>query len=113
MTEHNIHEMCWAIGWWNLIHFTAAWAMASEERFDFFCEWFRYIISKIPCLHCRQHATEYVTLYPPEKATNPFYYTWEFHNRVNRRLSKVEVSYMTASHMYIGDGMPACTTCGH
>lgn len=115
MTQNNMthsSDMKWAEGYWLIIHFTAAWA-TSESKFKFFCEWFRMIIATLPCLKCRQHAAEYAAAHPPEESDDAFYYTWEFHNTVSRRIGKPEMSYSTAAQMYLGNGMAPCTTCGH
>lgn len=111
--EHEVKkDMSWGKGFWMCIHLTGADA-TSPEKAQFYCDWLRMIISKLPCGDCRNHAAEYITLNPPELAEDAFIHSWRFHNTVNRRLKKPEMDYSTAAQMYIGDGIKTCNSgCG-
>lgn len=61
--------------------------------------------TQLPCPECRLHATQYVRAHPPNLAdTYAFqHWVWEFHNAVNRRLKKPEVSYEDYQELYAAE----------
>lgn len=93
-------------GLWYSIHITAL--KLGEESF---VNWLRVMISEIPCEKCKNHATEYLTLNPPEnykgiqdestsELIGMFKWTWKFHNDVNARLSKPILDYNYCYTLY-------------
>jgi len=99
-------------GKWSDIHITAAWAN-TPEKVIWFNIWMRMLADNLECDECLGHAAAYITANPPEKAEDPFIWTWRFHNTVNRRLGKEEMSYETARNLYLEGGIRNCTTgCG-
>lgn len=101
----------WGRGEWHSIHITAADA-TSSDKFKHFCSWIRNQIEYLPCDECTEHSKEYLKSNPPEKAPDAFFWSWEFHNAVNRKLGKPEMEYNTAKHIYLERGMKNCDQCG-
>jgi FAD-linked sulfhydryl oxidase len=54
-----------------------------------------YFVKNLPCEECRQHASEYIHLNPIHLGSSYTFQSWvfEFHNSVNRRLGKREITY--------------------
>lgn len=98
----------WGPGRWQSIHLTAAWA-DTPAKVAVFNTWIRHQISNLPCEECRMHASQYLEANPPEDAEDPFIWSWQFHNTVNRRLGKPELEYRVARDMYIHGGIRSCT----
>jgi FAD-linked sulfhydryl oxidase len=59
-------------------------------------------ISRLPCEECRNHATVYVGEHPLDLANSDAFQMWwfTFHNAVNVRLKKPEISYTTYYELY-------------
>jgi len=95
-------------GIWHSIHVTAAWA-DNPEKVAFFNKWIRIIRENLKCEACRGHMGKYLDSHPPERAPDPFIWSWEFHNAVNRRLGKPEMEYNTAKKMYLDGDVKNCT----
>ncbi len=75
----------------------------------------------IPCLRCQKHMSQYLARYPPEKyfeilidgrRLGLFFWTWMFHNDVNRRLGKSEMSLPDALKIYDSTAPICSRTCG-
>lgn len=99
-------------GRWDAIHLTGAWS-DTPEKVNYFNGWIRHQIVNLSCEDCVRHSTQYIQMSPPEKADDPFIWTWEFHNAVNRRLGKPEMPYATARDLYLGGKIRTCTKgCG-
>lgn len=62
-----------------------------------------------PCDKCKEHITQYMKDYPLEKSENLFYWTWKFHNDVNKRLGKQEFSYEVIYNVHFGNDK--CESC--
>jgi len=60
----------------------------------------------LPCLNCTEHAKEFMATANIEEALNGrkdlFTFFWNFHNLVNKRLGKPEMSFDEALDMYRG-----------
>ena len=105
-------------GMWYSIHISAI-KMGEEQ----FLNWVRIIISNIPCLKCKNHATEYLGQNSPELYLNTynqsgdligmFKWTWQFHNDVNKRLGKKILDYTTAYKMYTDESVLCSSDCGN
>lgn len=107
-------------GIWFCIHILSLRAKTLEAMRKF-AEELRFIIDKIKCDNCRTHGLEYMKNNPIEKyfklrdsrsgaSIGPFYYTWEFHNSVNRRIGKKEMDFYTALQLY--SSADICKDCG-
>jgi hypothetical protein len=92
-------------GTWVTIH---VFAMVCEEA-DTDSDWkcyakFTYrIIHAFPCSKCRRHAVKYLDQHPiPESKPDGSIFAWSvnFHNAVNRKLGKPQISVEEAREMY-------------
>ncbi|MEM2986862.1 MAG: Erv1/Alr family FAD-linked sulfhydryl oxidase [Nitrososphaerota archaeon] len=99
-------------GTWSVIHRLAYHARTLDQQLRFIqvmkdiCQWF-------PCESCREHCLKYIKENPMENYLNlmvkvngeflpipMFLWTWEFHNNVNRKLSKEILSWKVACKIY-------------
>lgn len=87
-------------GTWITSHLIAAWSISNKNP-AIFCNCFRFIVSELPCDECRKHATNYLNSHPPEHSPNCFNWLWEFHNFVNKRLNKPEITLAEADKLFI------------
>jgi hypothetical protein len=91
-------------GLWYVIHDTGITANSTEEMLDF-CKFMRKLCERHRCPNCQKHCSEYIKINPPENCLNfsfkingvryklgMFYWGWEFHNSVNKRLGKKELT---------------------
>jgi hypothetical protein len=85
---------------WHQIHTKGADVIKGKLSARDFCIWMRQVPASLPCSICSNHAREYMTVYPPERASNTFDWTWQFHNEVNRRKNKPIVSHSEAAAQY-------------
>lgn len=105
-------KYAWAQGYWNAIHITAAWCDTPEKN-NFFYQWIRIMIDNMPCGDCVRHGQGYVKSNPPEHADDPFIWTWEYHNAVNKLSGKPEIEYASIKKMYLEGGIRVCESgCG-
>ncbi len=88
----------WGPRGWNWLHqlainYPRRAPTREEARLAFRRIW--TFVTHLPCEECRRHATAYVVKYPPNlRSTVELQsWAWEFHNAVNRRLGKPEMSY--------------------
>jgi hypothetical protein len=106
-------------GLWFSIH-TSALKINQEN----FLSWIRIIVSSIPCLRCRNHATEYINENPPDvfkdvrdentkDLIGMFKWAWKFHNDVNLRLKKPLMDYNTVYRMYTDESVMCSEECGN
>ena len=96
-------------GIWFVTHVGAIEA-TDDDKIIHFINLTRVMFSRIPCSTCRQHAMDYLTLYPPEDHIKTvddfgdrigmFTWSWVFHNSVNCRLGKPTINYHTAYNLY-------------
>ena len=91
-------------GIWFTIHTLAANASSDNEKKDVI-KHIRKLHDRFPCLECKGHFGEYLTKHPPEDSLGGnedalFLWTVNFHNAVNYRLRKPQVSYEEAKSIY-------------
>ena len=70
----------------------------------------RKIQEKFPCSDCKNHFEEYLRTHPPEESLGGpedslFLWTVNFHNAVNYRLKKPQVSYEEAKSIFMNDSI--------
>ena len=110
---HDIHQMAWR-----------AQNKAGEDMFKTFmidtCENF-------PCSTCKTHCTQYMLDHPMKNYEDVlvevgtervplglFVWAWKFHNTVNARLNKPQMSWDTCYNMYSGKpGLVCSKACLH
>lgn len=85
-------------GLWFLIH-KLSYELGEINK-DKVCADIRVILAYLPCGECREHASKYIQDNPPEKHSNLFEWSVDFHNKVNERLSKKVYTYKEASELY-------------
>ena len=99
----------WGRSTWFLIHYLASNindfpSDTQKTAYKAFIVCLQYLI---PCSECRNHFTLYISennLDPfIHTKNNLFYWTWKFHNEVNRRINKPELDFQTAFQMYRRD----------
>ena len=63
------------------------------------------IVDALPCYECRNHARAYMYAHPPNLASGPCLqgWTWRFHNAVNARLGKPQLSARGDADIYRED----------
>jgi hypothetical protein len=91
-------------GIWFTIHTFAANASSDSEKKDVI-KHIRKLYDRFPCLECKGHFGEYLAKHPPEDTLGGnddalFLWTVNFHNAVNYRLKKPQVSYEEAKSIY-------------
>jgi hypothetical protein len=98
-----IDKTRWANATWFLLHFLAANIPANANR-NIYKAMIVCIRFLLPCSECRSHMKEYLALSVIDPYVNPkdrvFLWTWKFHNEVNLRLKKPQVSYDEAYRYY-------------
>ena len=112
--EHLTKPTVFGPGTWFCIHILARKAYG-EKRRDEYQNIVMIILSSLPCNTCRQHALDYIANNPiskaPYKANDNgedltlFHWTWLFHNAVNRRLGKSQMSWDKAVALYGEEGV--------
>ena len=122
ITKFPSDSKIWGPGVWWTIHVQALHAN-SKESINKYIEYIEFILPKLPCMKCRNHATEYLSKNRPEnyiefidndgELTGMFYWSWKFHNTVNTRLNKDIIDdYYVAKNLYDEDEF--CTDdCGN
>lgn len=110
----------WTACAWRTMHAFAASATTPEERLRF-VRWIHDFAYLLPCpKECRPHMLEFlhsknpkydVTRYLKDNVTL-LQWTWIFHNAVNKRLGKKEVSFESVKKFYLSDNAscPKCNT---
>lgn len=92
-------------GIWYSIHVLAANAKTQKEK-EFTVKQIRIIQDNFPCQECKIHFGKYLENHPPEDSIKGspeslFLWTVNFHNAVNFRLGKPQISYEEAKSIYI------------
>jgi hypothetical protein len=95
---------------WNTIHIKARNANTPEKKQEFI-RYINYLATHFPCPQCVNHIKEYLVQHPIESYLNVkdgngkdiglFKWSWEFHNAVNRRLGKAEMTWDKLLKIYI------------
>jgi len=104
ITKFPSDSNIWGPGvWWN-IHILAMRAN-TPDRINEYIDYIEFILPKLPCDTCRNHATEYLRQNPINEFINikdgMFRWSWIFHNAVNARLGEKQiVNYYTAINIY-------------
>lgn len=101
-------------GLWYSLHISSISANTESDQYSLI-EHIYTIFSSLPCSKCRGHALEYYNNNKPEnyvmknmqdgkfkikKSLSLFYYLWEMHNTVNKRLGKRKWSFREAYDFY-------------
>ena len=84
---------------WREIHNKALRAETPDQKAEY-CRYLRNFASIFPCGNCRAHFKMYLDTNPPERCTDMFIWSWEFHNHVNHRLHKPSLDLFTARSLY-------------
>jgi hypothetical protein len=92
-------------GIWFTIHTLAANSRTDSEKEDVIRH-IRKLQDRFPCLECKGHFGEYLSKHPPEDTLGGnedalFLWTVNFHNAVNYRLKKPQVSYEEAKSIFM------------
>src|SRR5690606_20420538 len=94
-----------------------------------FAKTFRNRINRLPCLKCRQDAieylnrnditiyyndppTEYLRIYPTSKGKGLAFYVWMFHNVVNNKLGKRQMTWDEFLMTYMTESSTCTAECG-
>ena len=106
-------------GLWFSIHILAMNSNTYESKVLFW-KILNIYIENMKCLNCYSHAKKYISSNKFDisekkimngKDISAFYYTWKFHNDVNRRLGKVTLSFKNAYNIYLNN--KPCINCGN
>ena len=98
----------WSHPTWELFHtLTANMIQESfDEKFKNECiDLFTQICNAIPCMFCRVHASEYMKTINKDEiktARELELFFWKFHNEVNKRLNKSQITLQKAVDIYNG-----------
>ena len=93
-------------GIWFSIHMLAANASIPKEK-EAVVKQIRIIQANFPCQECKGHFGKYLISHPPEETINDsnpdslFLWTVNFHNSVNYRLGKPQITYEEAKSIYM------------
>lgn len=94
---------------WDNIHKKAAEATTDEMKKEF-GKYMEYLTHSFPCPKCRPHIKAYLASHPLRDYYNMYEdgkdigmakWSWEFHNDVNKRLSKSTVSWTDFKREYL------------
>jgi hypothetical protein len=102
-------------GVWYVFHTLAAEAKTDQEKKEVI-KHIRRIEQKFPCSDCKGHFGEYLGKHPPEESLGGaedslFLWTVNFHNAVNYRLKKPQVSYEEAKSIYMDNDIFCTAKC--
>jgi hypothetical protein len=90
-------------GYWSALHKLSAEANTEEGK-KFFLYYLKFIRNHFPCIECKTHINEYINANPIEpylkQEDGCFFWVWKFHNTVNRRLKKKEITLEEATKIY-------------
>ena len=87
----------WTDSTWQLIHMYCFLGKKQKEVIDML-----YSLAKaLPCSRCSHHMINYLNRFPPHQASNLFQWSVDFHNDVNKRIEKKELSYQEAKSVYL------------
>jgi len=113
-------------GLWFAIHTLARLAI-DDKSIEYFIMFMKDLEKSLPCSICREnHYKPYLKSnplhkdllkadYKGRKNFGVFYWTWNFHNAVNKRLRKKEISIEDAVKIYyveVSDNISVCQSCG-
>lgn len=98
----------WGPLFWGALH-AAALGCSNRENLVNFVECYKVII---PCMSCRQHFEEVLTMNPVPRVTNPielFAWTVDIHNIVNKSINKTVITYEEAYEIWTSEPKKICT----
>lgn len=103
-------------GLWYSIHSITANAKTPEEKKDAI-RYIRNLQSNFPCGECKIHFGNYLSTHSPESTLNGneeslFLWSFNFHNAVNHRLKKPQVSYEDAKKIFYTNSEFCMSDCG-
>jgi hypothetical protein len=118
MNQSKLHNPVYiGPGTWYTIHTLAAEAKTNEDKRDVI-KHIRTLQRKFSCSDCKGHFGEYLATHPPEETLGAsqsedslFLWTVNFHNAVNYRLRKPQVSYEEAKSIYMNDSIFCSAKC--
>lgn len=86
--------MHWGTSCWLVLHGLACFIPNEVKYTAWLLSWFRAMTTVIPCPECRSHALYLLNTqkYPITKVEELRSALWEFHNAVNRRAGKQQLS---------------------
>ena len=117
MASHNrLHNPNYSgPGIWFNMHTNCAWATTPEQK-RFAIDQIKNLQSKFPCGECKVHFGNYIQAHPMESTINGneealFLWSFNFHNAVNARLRKPQLSYEDAKKIYYDDASFCSAKC--
>lgn len=115
--DHKLSNMkLYGPGMWFCIHTMAKRAVHMEAKIEF-KNFVLTLRDNMKCVECKMHFVEYIEKNPIEnfftflykgQDLGCFVWAWKFHNTVNSRLQKEQVTLEKALEMY---SQEACTDC--
>lgn len=101
-------------GVWFVLHTMAIKCATGEDK-----SCFEVLVADVrenmKCMECKMHMRHFLSLEPlsayRDQPQGYFYWSWLFHNEVNRRLNKPQPSYDDAYNYYANKGGNVCTNC--
>lgn len=78
----------WGPSEWRAMHYKAGNALKNPKKKPYFDKFLRTLPLSLPCFECGEHFKNLLSQIPPEKAKNPFEWSYTAHDIVNKRLSK-------------------------
>ena len=116
MNKMNVKEY-YGPGYWAAMHIDSYNANTYGEKIQVANVIVR-MISTFPCKLCREHGIEYAANNPLIQAVKNntdemslFRWVWKFHNTINRRLRKPELTFQQAKQMWGGKTFCIDETC--
>lgn len=111
----EISPLVFGPGTWMVIHIMAIIYDQDKKGKIYFVALIKKILYNLPCKLCRNHSTKYYEDNPIDNNTELFRWTWQFHNTVNKMLSKPLLTYDEAKHIYENSEIilqeENCSTC--
>lgn len=100
----NIYKSIWGPRGWRWLHTLAInhpLHPSEKLKYDTHIRIWNFI-SNLPCDYCRRHALSYMLGNPPRlDCTHVFQqWVWRFHNAVNERLKKPQISFRDYQRAY-------------
>jgi len=109
MSNHSrLHKPAYiGPGIWYTMHTLAASAKTEDDKKQVVNQ-IKHLQSKFPCEECKLHFWNYINSHPLENSIignedSLFLWTFNFHNAVNFRLGKSQVSYDEAKNIFLND----------
>ncbi len=95
----EIDPMIFGPGTWIATHVLALVSDQNED-YAFYSLYIYRMVHALPCGQCRKHGVRYIDKYPVPKSGSMFNWSIDFHNAVNKRLGKPEMSIEQAKTRY-------------